>query len=393
MKSNKFTKSKSPHKRHHKLKVFFTLFLLLCVCYLARTFYNFRNDTYGSLNHTDKTILAELNTVMSTDTSNTLWKNYDIAKKTILALNGRFGKAYLINPSKEIHSIFAKEIQMPKGYSIKVYRISPMAPPLLQFIAAANFNTAHHSYPVYGNPVYFTKYDDDSVTLKHNSGHYMNLLIHEAFHYYMQNNWSDSGRFNTDALKGKNLQLLGEQYQVLQKIYNALIPAHAQDSRPDKASLLELAREYVSVTDKRFQADAKYMKEETQAETEEGTATYVEINAAKLIGYDYEIMQFADKTDDAKVNTLPFDSIAPTLQDNPGNSSIISTNIVYHSGALLCRLLDALEVPDWQVRLNQQTKEAPVTLYQILSDYVHTASQTGPVTRSCFTISRLFFYI
>ena len=97
-------------------------------------------------------------------------------------------------------------------------------------------------------------------------------------------------------------------------------------------------------------------------------------------------MQFADKTDDAKVNTLPFDSIAPTLQENPGNSSIISTNIVYHSGALLCRLLDALEVPDWQVRLNQQTKKAPVTLYQILSDYVHTTSQKGPVARSFFTI-------
>lgn len=58
---------------------------------------------------------------MNTDTSSTIWKDYDINHKTILALNGRFGKAYLINPSEDIHSIFAHEIQMPEDYSIKVY--------------------------------------------------------------------------------------------------------------------------------------------------------------------------------------------------------------------------------------------------------------------------------
>lgn len=371
MKDNLSLKSPTTRKRHRKLKVFFTLLFILLICYIVWVLCNFRNDTYDSLNHTDKTILSELNTVMNTDTSSTIWKDYDINHKTILALNGRFGKAYLINPSEDIHSIFAHEIQMPEDYSIKVYRISPMAPSLWQFIAAGNFNTLHQSYPVYGDSVYFTKYDDTSVTLKHNSSHYMNFLIHESFHYYMQNNWSFSGRFNTDALAGENLQLLGEQYQVLQKIYNTLIPTGDLDSKQDKTALPELAREYVAVTDKRFQADAKYMKEETQAETEEGTATYAEMNADRLIGYDYEIMQFASKKDDTKVDILPFDSIVPALQSSGESPSIISTNIVYHSGALLCRLLDALEVPDWQLKLNQQTKENPVTLYQILSDYIH----------------------
>ena len=371
MKANVSTQPKTSRKRHGKLKAFVILLFILFICYLARAVYNFRDDTYDSLDHTDQTILSELNTVMSTDTSNTLWKDYDISKKPVLALNGRFGKGYLINPSNDIHSLFAHEIQMPKGYFIKVYRISPMAPSLLQFAAAGNFNTLHKSYNVYGNSVYFTKYDDSSVTQKQSSNHYINFLTHEAFHYYMQNNWSESGRFNTDSLSGENLELLGKQYEVLQKIYDVLIADQdGQHAAPDKATLQGLAKEYVEATDNRFQANAKYMKEETQAETEEGTDTYLAMNASKLVGYDFQIMQFADKNDSSKVTTLPFDAIVPALQNGASDPSIISTDIIYQSGALLCRLLDALEVPDWQQTLNQQTKQNPVTLYQILSDYV-----------------------
>lgn len=360
------------HKKFKKRNILFIALLLLFVLYFGRVACNFRNTTYGSLNHTDQTILSELNTLMSCNTSSVLWKDYNLSQKTILALNGQFGKGYLINPTGEIHSIFARKIQMPKGYSINVYRISPLAPSLLQFVTAANFNTLHKTYLVYHNPVYFTKYDDTSVTAKHNSSHYLSFLTHEAFHYYMQDDWSHSGRFRTDALTGKNLTLLGEQYKVLQKIYDILVKKQDAHTTPDKSTLQALAKEYVAVTDKRFQADASHMKEETQAETEEGVATYVDMKAAKLIGYDLQIMQFPDKNDDSKVDILPFDSIVPALQSGAGDSSIISTNIVYHSGALLCQLLDALEVPDWQDTLNHQTNEHHITLYQVLSDYVHT---------------------
>lgn len=360
------------HKKLRKRNILFIALLLLFVLYFGHAACNFRNDTYGSLNHTDQTVLSELNTLMNCNTSSALWKDYELSKKTILALNGQFGKGYLINPSEEIHSIFARKIQMPKGYSINVYRISPLAPSLLQFITAANFNTLHKSYMVYGNPVYFTKYDDTSVTAKHNSSHYLSFLTHEAFHYYMQDNWSHSGRFNTDSLTGKNLTLLGEQYKVLQKIYDVLIKNKDGQTAPDKSTLQALAKEYVAATDNRFQADASYMKNETQAETEEGVPTYVEMKADKLIGYDLQIMQFPDKNDDSKVDILPFDSIVPTLQAGTGNSSIISTNMVYQSGALLCELLDALEIPDWQDTLNHQTKDNHITLYKLLSDYVHT---------------------
>ena len=360
------------HKKNILLELLFILIAIGGIGYIALFINNQKNSTYESLPKTDQVILSELNALASSEAKTTMWKDYKISDKPVLALNGRFGKAYLINPYRNIKSVFAKEISLPENYTIKVYRISPLAPSLLQFITAGNFNTAKKNYSVYKNNVYFTKYDDSSIMLKHNSSHYSAFLTHESFHYYMQDNWSHSGRFDTSELTGENLSLLGEEYKILQKIYDTLDIASEAGTISEKITLQKLAKEYVDVTNRRFQAAPSYMKEESQAETEEGTATYVGMKAAKITGYDFRIMHFIDKENDRNFVVLPFDSIVPAIQSGTGDASIISTNMVYQSGALLCQLLDALEISDWQECLNNQTTEKPVTLYDLLSKYVDT---------------------
>ena len=43
-------------------------------------------------------------------------------------------------------------------------------------------------------------------------------MAHEAFHYYMQGNWPDGGRFSTESLTEADIALLGEEYEVLAQI-------------------------------------------------------------------------------------------------------------------------------------------------------------------------------
>ena len=42
----------------------------------------------------------------------------------------------------------------------------------------------------------------------------------------------------------------------------------------------------------------------------------------------------------------------------------------YETGALLCQLMEALELPGWREELNGQSPAAPRTLFQVLRDRV-----------------------
>ncbi len=104
--------------------------------------------------------------------------------------------------------------------------------------------------------------------------------------------------------------------------------------------------------------------------TNEGTATYVGLNASRIVGYDYKIMHFNASSVGGEVVEWPFDTVVPMIKNGECSKEAIATDLVYQTGSLLCELLDALEVPDWQERLNRQTEQSPVTLYSLLAEYL-----------------------
>lgn len=300
---------------------------------------------------------------MSQEAEISVWNNYALSRRTILAINKEAGHAFLVNPTAEVKNLFAKEIEMPEDFSIRVYRISTSAPQMLPFKFGGDFNIIDKEYRLFGNSVYFTKYDSNSVEADYSSNHYITFLTHEAFHYFMQSNWTVSGRFDTSVLTEKDLDLMEEEYEVLEKIYKAL-------ENGNKDELMSLTSDYVSAVKQRIEQNPEYMQEELQAETNEGTATYVGLNASRMVGYDYKIMHFNASSVGGEVVEWPFDTVVPMIKNGECSKDAIATDLVYQTGSLLCELLDALEVPDWQERLNEQTSQLPVTLYSLLAEYL-----------------------
>ena len=178
----------------------------------------------------------------------------------------------------------------------------------------------------------------------------------------MQNNWPSSGRFETDDLTDKDLDLMEIQYKGLTNIQEEL-----EKKSPDKSKLKTLSKKYIKATENRIKANPKYMKKEIVEETGEGTAMYIGINASKKVGYKYDVMTF--NKDNAPA-ILPFDAVVPLIKSRKMDKSTIPSEWIYHSGALLCNLMDELNVPNWKDKLNSQTKKQPVTLYSILKDYI-----------------------
>lgn len=346
------------------LLLFIIGFIFLIYAALAAS--NYLNDSYDKLSETDQSVLSELNILFSSNEEKNMWKDYRLSDHTILAIDtdSLLHYAYLINPETEIHSLFAKKIHLPADFSITVYRISAVSPQMIQFLLPSNFNTIDIDYTVYDNKVYFTKYNDGSFGKSYDSSHYITLLSHEAFHYYMQNDWTGGERFDTHTLTAQDIELMVPLYQVYGELLDEL-----EKEPADKQKLMELATRYVTASEVRYQSNPAYMEAESLTETAEGVATYIGLHSSKIVGYEFEIMT-VNGPNNEKIK-LPVDLIVPMLKSGELSKSTISSNFIYDTGALLCELLDALEVPDWQMRLNEQTEETPVTLFTLLSDYVH----------------------
>ncbi len=198
-------------KKSRRALVILACALVLCVVGpLAAVAKNQMAAGFDELSETDQTVLSEYNTLCESLSENDVWDGFGLEDKTILALAGDWGDGYLINPEEPVSSIFAKEIALPDGWSITVYRVSMAEPGLMPLRLAGNFNTVGETYSLYGSPLYFVKYGSEaSVSMKWSSDHFSALLAHEAFHYYMQDEWAEGGRFSTEGLTDADVALLG----------------------------------------------------------------------------------------------------------------------------------------------------------------------------------------
>ncbi len=297
---------------------------------------NYFCDTYEDLNETDKIILSELANFYQKNKIQSIWSNYNFDDKTIVALNGTLGNTYIINPKKEIKSLFITKIDMPEDKKIEVYRTSILD---LQFLKIrmdfGNFNTIGKKCNVHGNEIYYTKYNlKESIEQRNTSRHYITFLTHEAFHYYMQENWPDGDGF-TGNLTSEDIELISSEYDILSKIQVQL-----KKKVQSRKILIEYAKAYIDIVEKRIALNPKYLKNELSVETIEGTANYVSIKASDMVNYDYGILYF-DNT-----NNVKFSDIIPELKSGKINNSFLFNRMPYETGALLCEIADALKIND-----------------------------------------------
>lgn len=334
------------------------LALVLLIC-LISIIINKTGADLEQLDENDQAVLAEYNKLCTSLSEEGVWKDFHLEDKTILAMPGQL-IGYLINPAEPVSGIFAKKIQLPDDWNISVYRLAAVTPELMQFRFDGNFNTMGKTYSLFGNDVYYVKYDRDrAVKDKWSSEHFTTFLSHESFHYYMQNQWADGSRFFTDNLTSEDIDLLEKEYSALGKIQSQLL-----SDEPGHDALVSVAKEYVSIKSKRLKKDPDYVQKEIEMETVEGTATYVGIKASERVGYDYGVMYFDNQ------KNVSFDEVVPQYRAGNLKDSFFADRMPYETGALLCLMMDELEVPDWQGVLNNQTKENPQTLYSVLKAWL-----------------------
>ena len=341
-------------KKKSSFKILKYIFLIIFIGFIISLGTNkILKTNFDDLPKLDKEVIGEYFKFQKSDEK--LWKDYNLKDKDILIINENIvGDFYLLTNDKNIKSIFAKKINT-KDNDIGIYRICKFYPKRLGYLIG-NFNTIDKNYSILGKKnIFYLKYNQDSISKKFSSSHFLPFLSHEAFHYYMQKNW-DNITFRGYSYNDNELDLLDDEYKVLEEIRNAL------DKNADKNTLKNLGKEYLKVMDERFKkTDPEKINAEIFEETMEGTANYVSIKAAKVVGYDYGILYF-DNTKNVK-----FDEIVPTIKKGQINQSIIGEKIVYESGALLCQYLDRIEVKDWQEKLNNKGKK-DISLYSIIKE-------------------------
>lgn len=330
--------------------------VVIVVGYIAIIGSNMIGGSFKSLPKEDQNILMQFSKFSA---SKEVWKNYNLKDKGLLFIRDSFGgPAYLINPEKKPSSVFAKEIDVPGG--IKAYRVSGFYPSILKLkISPGYFNGTEDylifkRYPkVLGTPIYYLKYSQKkNIDVKNSPSYFMPYLAHEAFHFFIQENWMGGGRFSGN-LSSEDIKLLQDEYNVLSKVQSAMIENKEADWK-------KLASEYVAIVDKRIKQNPSYLKSELSMETVEGTATYVGIKAAKDVGYDFGIMYFSN------IKNVPFRDVINTYRNGKLSNEFLSDKMPYDTGAQLCFLLDKLNKIDWQGELNKQTLDKPVYLYDLV---------------------------
>lgn len=321
---------------------------------------------FDSLPERDRKIIEETCAFYKGSTKDSVWGNGYPSNASLLAVNGRLGPAYLFNPTESIKSPFATKISVAGYEDIDVYRISRVAPELIKFRGLGNFNIYNKEYELYGNKVFYLRYSEANVfDSGYDSLHYITFMSHEAFHSLVQSKWSNDnvgGRLNTDNLDDGDLDLLESELKTL-----AAMQIEMNSNKPNKKHLESLLHDYIKIKKSRLKKNPSYVKEEILTETFEGTAEYVSIKASKLADYDYELMTFMSNS--GKV-IIRFDSIIPSIKNGDTDKSVLSTNIVYCSGALLCMVLDELEHDTWQELVASSRTNKIITLYDVINEFL-----------------------
>ena len=319
------------------------------------------SSSYDQLNDTDQRMLAEYNQLYEAMQSNELWADFDLLNKPILALSRDSWNTYLINAKDQPTHLLTKKIVMPDDFKIQsVYRITPITPQVvkIRLDVGSSFNTIGTTYTLFANDVYYLKYTAaESFDKPYSGSHFAPFLVHESFHYYMQNDWKIF-KIPQSSLNDDGIALLKDEYRVIDHIVAEL------NSKKSREQLLLFAKQYVDIVAKRLENNQEYVLSELSHETAEGTAQYLTIKASQMVGYDYGVMYFDN------ITNVPFLDIFQQI--DAGNFSVqyLYDKMPYQTGAQLCLLFDELDIPNWQEKLNAQTLEYPINLYDILKEYV-----------------------
>lgn len=324
---------------------------------------------YENLDSIDKKMFSQLNKILY-NSKETLWKDYNLKDKSFILIrkdeedeNGSKNRKnvsyYAINVNG-MEDQDAKEVKMPKGFYFKsVYRFNK-APLKIENIRG-NFSDTGSDLTI-GNSknIFCFKYNTDNFRKAVDPAYaFSPFFTHEAFHHYMQNDWKIEGAPSSVALTKKEISCIGLKYKVLDKMRT-----ENEKDKISKKKLNKLISEYISIEEKRKEINERYLNEEHSKETAEGTACYVGLKAARLTNTRYGVLAFTNNKE-----KVTFSDVLDAMSKDKYPTTFIGDWELYNTGMELCITLDNLGIKNWQKKLNSQTPDKPINLYDILKKY------------------------
>lgn len=226
-----------------------------------------------------------------------------------------------------------------------------------------NFSTTGSNRIIDQNkPVFYLKYDKANFEKYPPSNQLIIFLAHEAFHYYHQTNWTD-GNPNIDTLNKEYLSLIGLSYKILDDL-----------NQPDLSTkeTLELLQKYTVVSKEKENLNKDYFQNESKKEMIESTASYVGRKAGKLVGKEYNILEFENG------GNPKFYEVFTTMSQGEFGTDFITDFSLYNTGNVLANSLDQIDSELWKKELNNQTKEQPI----FFSDLIDLYLENNPVQKA-----------
>ncbi|MBO0428286.1 hypothetical protein JZO82_03825 [Vagococcus fluvialis] len=318
------------------------------------------------LSEVDKEMVQDLNTLNTKLKDEELWPGFNLDEYPLIMINrtGVLNTYYAVN-FKNTNKIGAKNINLEllDETNLTLSRYNFLYPSVIPLnFSFGNFSTTGSNRIIDQNkPVFYLKYDKTNFEKYPPSNQLIIFLAHEAFHYYHQTNWTD-GNPNIDTLNKEYLSLIGLSYKILDDL-----------NQPNLSTkeTLELLQKYTVVSKEKENLNKDYFQDESKKEMIESTASYVGRKAGKLVGKEYNILEFENG------GNPKFYEVFTTMSQGEFGTDFITDFSLYNTGNVLANSLDQIDSELWKKELNNQTKEQPI----FFSDLIDLYLENNPVQK------------
>jgi len=336
------------------LKKTLTLITASC-CYFILTTYTPESQREMAL--IDRVMLNELDELFSF--SQDIWnKQYVLQEHPIILVSKKkwniYSTIFIVNKPDNYNSAWLKKVDISPYhnisnlYSTRWYDLSTL---LWRFIANFTNTTIDDKDAL----VFY--YSEGSFLINDNKGvGFSQFMSHEAFHLYHQKRWHYDQNGNEFIEQYPHNH---EHYQLL--MHEMTLLDHALDNLSDKNVLKSTLRDWIVIREKRYRLWPQLIAE-TNSETMEGTATYVELKPF-LLNYDEMFVPAPNDT------VLSFEDYFSWIIGS-NNYSLLERRMSYEKGLALCLILDQIS-KEWKQNLGENGP----TLYELLKTSVLSSEQ------------------
>jgi len=303
-------------------------------------------------------------------------KNYLFHKEPLILMSkknerGVHQSIYLINFSKLIDTSKYQKVSFPKEMKLNdvyVTRWFGFFETFKNWLINFSFvNIKNHSVLMFG--VNSKQLIDKSVNLP-----FPYFMPHEAFHEYKQirNGWLYD---NLNKEKQGYSEYINnyphnkEHYKLLKQEFNLLQNAVDQISNKDRVS--KIMNEWINVREKRYTKWPE-LRKETNSETMEGTAKYIEVKLYEAGVYSVTSLRAKSNPKNRIIynGQYKFNEIMDIINKKPSLAYILERDLSYDKGATLSLILDVID-PNWKNKIGKLDNGKMPTLYELIKKTIH----------------------